>query len=604
MFPFPSKQSKQEKQYKTQETTLLDLLSPSALKIAQNYIQVGEKFARTIFLFVYPRYLNTSWLAPIINIDEIMNISMFIHPADNAQVLKNLTRKLTEVKSQISLKEEKGIVRDPMLETAHHDIEALRDKLQQGSERFFKFGLYITIYADSAEELNEKEKKIITIFESKLIYPKPALFQQEQGFHSTSPLAIDKLFIHTNLNTEPLSTTFPFISSDLSSGEGILYGINRHNNSLVLFDRFKLENANTVIFGKSGGGKSYASKLEILRSLMFGVDVIIIDPENEYQYLTETADGSFFKISLNSEHHINPFDLPIPKDEDKPEEILRSNIVNLVGLLRIMLGGLTAEENAILDKALIETYASRDITPDSDFSKITSPLLEDLETILQNTIGGEQLALKLQKYTQGTFSGFLNKPTNINIKKQLVVFNIRDMEEELRPVAMYVILHYIWNLVRSQLKKRLLFIDEAWWLMKREEGASFLFGLAKRARKYYLGITTITQDVSDFMESPYGKPIVANSSLQMLFKQSPATINAVVDTFNLTDTEKYLLLESNVGEAIFFAGIKHVAIQVVASYTEDQVITSDPEELIKIELAKKDFAAASELDETQTPPEI
>ena len=582
-------------------TTLLDFIAPSALKVTPNYIQIGEKFAKTFFIFTYPRYLSTAWLSPLINLDEIMDISMFMHPVDSKDILKNLTKKLAEVKSQIFLQGERGLVRDPILETAYKDIESLRDKLQQGNERFFKFGLYVTLYADTVENLNEKEGKIISLFESKLIYPKIALFQQEQGFHSTSPLLLDKLIINTNLNTEPLSTTFPFISSDLSAGEGILYGINRHNNSLILFDRFKLENSNTVIFGKSGGGKSYFTKLEILRSMVMGTDVIIIDPENEYQYLAEATEGSFFNISLTSEHHINPFDLPIPTEDEKPEEILRSNVVSLVGLLRIMLGGLTPSEDVILDMALTETYASRDITIDSDFSKATPPLLEDLETVVGGIEGGENIALKLQKYTKGTFSGFMNKTTNINIKNRLVVFNVRDMEEELRPIAMYVILHYIWNLVRSKLKKRLLFVDEAWWLMKYPEGASFLFGIVKRARKYYLGVTTITQDISDFMESSYGKPIVANSSLQILFKQSPSTIKTVVDTFNLTEQEKYLLLQSGVGEGLFFAGIKHVAIQVVASYTEDQIITSDPEEILKIEEAKKEFAEAWEKENNSQP---
>lgn len=593
---FQKKNNKKIKLQKTAGMTLLDLIAPSAFKINSQYIQIGEKLSKTIFVLTYPRYLNTDWLSPAINIDEELDISMFIHPTESDQVLKTLTKKLAEVKSQISLQEEKGMVRDPKMETAYQDIESLRDKLQQGTERFFKFGLYITIYANTPEELGKKEEKIITIFESKLMYLKTAMFQQEQGFHSTSPLALDKLSVHTNLNTNPLSTTFPFISSDLSNGEGILYGINRHNNSLVLFDRFKMENSNTVVFGKSGGGKSYATKLEILRSLIFGTDIIVIDPENEYQYLAESTEGLFFNISLTSQHHINPFDLPIPGEDEKPEEIFRSNIVNLVGLLRIMLGGLTVEEDVILDKALMETYASRDITPESDFSKITPPLLEDLETVLKNTEGGETLALKLQKYTQGTFSGFLNKPTSINLNNKIVVFNVRDMEEELRPIAMYVILHYIWNLVRSKLKKRLLFVDEAWWLMKYEEGASFLFGIAKRARKYYLGVTTITQDVSDFMESKYGKPILANSSIQLIFKQSPATINSIVDAFNLTQEEKYLLLQSNVGEGLFFAGLKHVAIQVVASYTEDQIITSDPEEILKIEEAKKEFAESLKND--------
>ena len=581
--------------------TLLDFIAPSALKITPNYMQIGEKFTKTFFIFTYPRYLNTAWLSPLINLDEIIDISIFIHPADSRDILKNLTKKLAEVKSQILLQTERGLVRDPILETAHRDIESLRDKLQQGNERFFKFGLYVTLYADTAENLGKQEEKVISLFESKLIYPKTALFQQEQGFHSTSPLLLDKLVTNINLNTEPLSTTFPFISSDLSANEGILYGINRHNNSLILFDRFKLENSNTVVFGKSGGGKSYATKLEILRSMIMGTDIIVIDPENEYQYLAETTEGSFFNISLTSEHHITPFDLPIPTEDEKPEEILRSNIVSLVGLLRIMLGGLTPNEDVVLDKALTETYASRDITTDSDFSKMTPPLLEDLETVIKGIEGGENIALKLQKYTQGSFSGFLNKATNINIKNRLVVFNVRDMEEELRPIAMYVILHYIWNLVRSKLKKRLLFVDEAWWLMKYPEGASFLFGIVKRARKYYLGVTTITQDISDFMESPYGKPIVANSSLQLLFKQSPSTIDTIVHTFRLTEQEKYLLLQSSVGEGLFFAGIKHVAIQTIASYTEDQIITSDPEEILKVEAAKKEFAETWEQESGNQP---
>ena len=342
-----------------------------------------------------------------------------------------------------------------------------------------------------------------------------------------------------------------------------------------------MENANTVVFGKSGGGKSYASKLEILRSLMLGTDVIVIDPENEYQYLAETIGGAFIKISLTSENHLNPFDLPPPQEGENPADILRSNIINLVGLLRIMFGGLTAEEDAIIDNAISQTYASRD----------TTPTMADLKTVLDSMTGAESLSRRLEKYVTGSYSGFLNNPTNLEIKNKLVVFSIRDMEEELRPVAMYMILHFIWNLVRSELKKRILMVDEAWWLMKYDDGASFMFGIAKRARKYFLGVTTITQDVSDFLNSSYGKPILTNSSLQFLFKQSPANMDAVQKTFNLTDEEKFLLLESEVGEGLFFAGSKHVAIKVIASYTEDQIITSDPAQLLQIAQAKKELAA-------------
>jgi len=585
-----------EIQVTTGPTELIDLIAPSALQISSNNIQIGGKFARTLFIVNYPRYLNVNWLSPIINFSKPMDISMFIHPTETGALLRKLKKKLTEIESQISVEQEKGKVRNPMLETARNDIEALRDKLIQGTEKFFKFSLYITIYGDSLKEINEIENEITSLLDARMINTKIALFQQAEGLNSTFPLGEDKLFITNSMNSAPLSTSFPFVSSTLTSNKGILYGINRHNNSLVLFDRFSLENANMVIFGKAGGGKSYSVKLEILRSLMFGTDVIVIDPENEYQYLAETVGGAYFKISLTSPHHINPFDLTRPGPEEKPEDILRGNIIELTGLLKIIFGKLTAEEESILDKALVETYASRDITPQSDFNLITPPLLSDLKTILEGMEGGESMAKKLGKYTEGSFAGFLNQPTNIDIKdKNLVVFSIRDMEEELRPIAMYVILHYIWNLIRSELKKRLLIVDEAWWLMKYEEGGSFLHGIAKRCRKYYLGLTTITQDIPDFMESAYGKPIITNSSLQMLFKQSPATIDVVKKTFNLTDEEKYLLLESEVGEGIFFAGLKHVAIKVVASYTEDQIITSNPEQLLQIEKAKEEFAKAEQI---------
>jgi len=589
----------EETQATTGPVEIQGFIAPSALQISSNYIQIGKKFARTIFIVNYPRFLNINWLSAIINTPKTVDISMFIHPTDTGALLKKLKKKLTEVESQISIEQEKGKIRNPILETARQDIESLRDKLTQGTEKFFKYSLYITIYANSPKELDETEGEIGSILDAKMITTKVALFQQADGLNSSFPLCEDKLFITNSMNSGPLSTSFPFVSSNLTSDKGILYGINRHNNSLVLFDRFSLENANMVIFGKAGGGKSYATKLEVLRSLMFGIDVVIIDPENEYQYLAETVGGAYFKISLSSPHNINPFDLTMPGPEEKPEDILRGNIIELTGLLKIMLGQLTPEEESILDKALVETYASRDITPQADFKTATPPLLSDLKTILEGMEGGGSMAKKLERYTEGTFSGFLNQPTNINIVgKNLIVFSIRDMEEELRPIAMYVILHYIWNLIRSELKKRILIVDEAWWLMKYEAGGSFLHGLAKRCRKYYLGLTTITQDIPDFMESPYGKPIITNSSIQILFKQSPATIDVVKNTFALTDEEKYLLLESEVGEAIFFAGLKHVAIKVVASYSEDQIITSNPEQLVQIQKAKEELAKAEATTET------
>lgn len=573
---------------------LQDIIAPSALEVTANSVQIGKKLARTFFVFSYPKFLHSNWFSPIINLDAVFDIAMFFQPIDSGVALKNLRKKTAEVESQITMREGKGLVRDPLLEAAYRNIETLRDRLQQAEEKLLNFGLYVTLYANSPEELEQLENIFRGLLENKLVSIKPAIYEQEEGLNSTMPLGLDRLQINTQLNTEPVSSTFPFVSFELSSGSGILYGINRHNNSLILFDRFQLENANSVIFGKSGGGKSYAVKLEILRSLMLGTDVIVIDPENEYQHLAETVGGAFFKISLTSPHHINPFDLPTPGKDESPADVLRSNVINLVGLLRIMLGGLTPEEDSILDSAITETYASRDITPESHFSEVTPPLMSDLKTVLENMAGGESLARRLEKYTTGSYGAFLNQPTNINVDTRIVVFNIRDMEEELRPIAMYIILRFIWNLVRSELKKRVLIVDEAWWLMQYDDGASFLYGMAKRARKYFLGLTTITQDVADFMGSRYGKPIVTNSSIQVLLKQSPATIDTVVKTFNLTDQEKYLLLEAAVGEGLFFAGTKHVAIKVVASYAEDQIITSDPEQLLAIEEAKREIEQTQE----------
>jgi len=583
-----------EKFYREGVSKLNDLLAPAAIKISPRYIRVGETLAQTLFVITYPRYLHSNWFSPIINIDLPIDISMFIHPIDTYSILKELRKTSTQVQSQLSIESEKGLIRDPILETAATDIEELRDKLQQGTEKFFRYGLYITVYATDETELNKISRSITALLEAQLVYIKPAIFKNEQGFNSTLPLANDEIDVGTSLNSAPLSTTFPFVSSTLSNDEGILYGINRHNNSLIIFDRFKMENANMVVFAKSGAGKSYTIKLEVLRSMMIGTDVIIIDPENEYKHLCDSVQGAFIKISLNSPNHLNPFDLPKAIEDEDPADILRNNIANLIGLLHIMLGNITPEEDSILDKAIHETYAIRDITPTTNFDTLNEqsfPTMTDLYQVLRNMQGGEDLAIRLEKYTEGVFAGFLNNASNVKVDNQLVVFNIRDMEEELRPIAMYVVLHFIWNEMRTHMKRRLVLADEAWVMMKYDDAASFLFGIAKRCRKYFTGLTTITQDVNDFLSSRYGKPIVTNSSIQILLKQSPAAIDVISETFYLTDQEKFLLLESNVGEGIFFAGTKHVAIKVVASYSEDQVITTNPAQLLEIEEAKKNLDA-------------
>ncbi len=570
------------------ELELRDILAPSALKVNTKELNLGEKVVRSFFVISYPRYLSEDWFAPIINMDKMFDVSIFIHPLETSKVLRSFQKKVAEVQSQIRVREDKGLVRDPMLDTAYQDLENLRDQLQQAQEKMFEVGLYISVYANSSDELDKTESEIKSILESKLVYVKPAMFQQEQGFMSILPIAKDELQVHSKINSSPLSSLFPFISFDLTSDKGILYGINRHNSSLVLFDRFSLENYNSVCLAKSGSGKSFTTKLEILRTLMFDAEVIVIDPENEYQYMSEAVGGRYFNISLNSDHHINPFELPVPGEDESSASVLRSQIINLVGLFRIMLGGLTAEEDAIIDRAITETYALKDITADSDFKNVEPPLLSDFELVLGGMEGGDSLAQRLSKYTRGTWSNFINKPSNIDINKKFVVFSIRDMEDELKPVAMYIVMHYIWNAIRRELKKRLLVIDEAWWMMKSEDTASFLLSLAKRGRKYYLGLATITQDVDDFLKSPYGTPIISNSSIQILLKQSPTTIDRLQQVFNLTNEEKYLLIESGVGEGIFFAGLKHVAIKIIASYTEEQIITSDPSQIMAI---KKNKAA-------------
>jgi len=593
VFPFSKKN--QDKKPDAEPTTsatsqtIKDLIAPAAIEVASKQIRLGDAFCRTLFVFTYPRYLTANWFAPVINLDQQMNLSLFIHPVETPWILKKLEKKVAQVQVQIEEREEKGLVRDPMLDTAWQDLEDLRDSLQQGTEKFFKFGLYITLLGKSEKMLDSMENRLRSILESKMVYLKPALFQQPEGFISTLPLAHDQIAVHTSLNSTPLSSIFPFVSVDLTDNQGILYGINQHNNSLILFDRFSLENANSVILAKSGAGKSYAVKLEVIRSLMFDTDVIIIDPEKEYHYLAETVGGSFIDISLTSPNHLNAFDLPALREDETPESALKGNILNLTGLLKIMLGALSNEEESILDKALTETYASYDITGQTDFTGKTAPTMQDLKTVLQNMVGGQSLASRLERFTGGSFASFFNQRTTISLTHNLVVFSIRDMEDQLRPMAMYIILHFIWNSIRSQLKKRILVVDEAWWIMQHPEGAAFLFGIAKRARKYFLGLTTISQDIEDFVNNPYGKPIITNSSLQLLLRQSPAAIEAVARAFNLTDQEKYLLLECGVGEGLFFAGLKHAAIKVIASYSEDQVITTDPAQLLEVEKAKQEL---------------
>ena len=562
-------------------STVRDIIAPAAFVVTPNYLQLGEMYVKTLFVFTYPRYLETNWLSPIINYDLTMDIGMYIHPLETKDVMYDLKKQIGKLESTRQIEAEKNQPRDPEIETALGDIESLRDVLQRGEIRLFQFGLYFTIYATKPEELTNIVEQLESTLGGMLIYTKETMLQMEQGFNATLPLMTDEISVLRNLDTGSLSSTFPFVSTELTQDEGILYGINRHNNSLIVFDRFNLENANSVVFAKSGVGKSYAVKLEILRYLMLGTDIVVVDPENEYKSLCEAVGGSYLTISLNAENRINPFDLPhSEKSEESGEDVLRSTIASVHGLMNLMVGGLTPEEDAVLDKALYETYGIKDITTDPESQKNQPPLLQDLYNVLSNMKGTESLRARLSKYVEGTFSNLFNQPTNFELKPGFVVFSVRDLEEQLRPVAIYLVLNYIWTKIRMDMRRRIMVIDEAWWMMQHEDSAKFLYGLVKRARKYYLGVTVISQDVEDFLGSRYGKAVVANSSIQLLMKQSTSSIDVVTETFNLTEGEKYLLLESDVGEGLFFAGLNHVAVKVVASYAEDQIITTDPKQLL------------------------
>src|SRR3989339_100331 len=580
----------QEKTYRMGVTSVLDIIAPSGFEVNPDHVRIGGLYARTLFAMTYPRYIGVGWFSPIINYNATLDVTMFFYPMDSQVVLKQLRNKVGVLTAQLTMDAENGAPRDPLRETALQDIEKLRDDLTQGIEKFFQYALYLTLYEKDLKALDVLTEDIEAVLGTRSIIAKRVLYQAEQGFNSTVPVGNDELMISANLNSSPIAASFPFISSELTTDEGILFGINRHNNSLILFDRFSLQNANACVFATSGAGKSYTIKLEVLRTMMLGTDVIIIDPEREYKSLSDAVGGTYVNISLNSTEKINPFDLPRKVGDMSTEDIIRSAVITLKGLLRIMLGEMTHEEDSLMDLALIESYAKKDITGDSDLERIEPPTVQDLYDVLDGMEGGAELALRLKKFTTGTFSGLFNSPTNVEMNNQLVVFSVRDLEDELRPMAIYTIVNYIWNVVRSERKKRVLVIDEAWWLMQHEDSAKFIFALVKRARKYYLGVTTITQDVNDFLRSAYGQAIVTNSAMQILLKQSPSSVDAIQTTFHLTDGEKYLLLESGVGEGIFFAGAKHAAIKVVASYTEDQIVTTNPQQLLEMEAVKKEFA--------------
>ncbi len=615
-----SKPKKDEKDEKEQDSlsaglknfeeglvSVQDIIAPSAVEVDFDWIRINNHYYRTLFVVNYPRFVSANWLSSLINFDHSLDISMNVYPTEGKEILSNLRRKIAEMEAEISSDVQRGKVVDPSTKAKLEDALSLQEELVKGVEKFFQFGLYITIGSESVKELNQITKELESNLGSLLIIPKHATLQMEKGFKTTLPLADDRLNVTRNMDTTSLATTFPFVSSDLSDDKGVMYGLNEHNGSLVVFDRFTMENANSILFAKSGAGKSYLVKLEALRSLMFGTEVMVLDPENEYKALAEAVGGQFITFSFESDSKINPFDLEITPDEETKNQLGRK-IMALHSLFALVMGEMNAKEEALLDRALVQTYKMRGITPKNPPKEDTEmPLIEDLYKVL---LGMEEeqaasLAARLEKFIKGSFAGLFNSQTNVKLENEFIVFGIRDLEEELRPIAMHIVLDFIWNKIRKEMKKRILVVDEAWYLMQYADTAQYLYSLAKRARKYYLGLTTITQDVQDFLGSDYGKAIVTNSSIQILLKQHPAAIDQVSEVFYLSEGEKQLLLGADIGEGIFFAGQNHVAIRVIASPDEHKLITSSPEDIIAMKKGKdlKTEPKTAQLDKEAKDPE-
>jgi type IV secretory pathway VirB4 component len=566
-----------------------ELLAPPGAEFSTNYFQIGNIYGRSFLILDYPSYLFSGWLEKIINLDEAFNLGLYFYPLETGAVLKQLEKQLARISAQISERETAGKVRSPELETAYRNVEELRDLLVQAQERMLNVGLYLTIFANDKKELEQKTNKIIKILESILIAVKPVMFQQKEAFFTTLPLCLDEIKTNYQINSSTASSFFPFISSELVDESGVFFGINLQNAGFVILDRWRYENPHLVILARSGAGKSYTTKLEVMRNLMLGTDVLILDPENEYQSIAEIYNGSFISLSLKGEANFNPFDLPPVLPNEEPLDVYKEHIADLISFCQLIIGEkLSSEDLAILDQALNQTYALFNILPDQDFSKIERfPTLNDLEKVLGGLVGGSELASKFYPYTQGNFSGFINKPTSVELEKRLIVFGFRDLPEILRPIGMFVVLNYILNRVRREMKKRLVIIDEAWWIMRQEAGAEFLLNAVKRGRKYNLAITTITQDVEDFLNSSYGRPIITNSAIVFLMKQSPATIDICGQAFALSEGEKQFLLQAERGQGLILVGQRKIPVYILASYAEDQIIKTRPEQLIALKKAKE-----------------
>ncbi|KKR56032.1 MAG: Type IV secretory pathway VirB4 component-like protein [Candidatus Woesebacteria bacterium GW2011_GWF1_40_24] len=565
-----------------QKMNLLDVISPQSVEVDFDYIKINDVYFRTIFVGGYPRFVTPGWLEPVVNIDTSLDISFYIYPVDGKSVLDDLRRKIAEMEAEMTTDIERGKIVDPVTQAKLEDAQALQEQLVKGIERFYEFAFYITIPANSVEELNQITKQVESQLGSLMIVSKHAMLDMSEGFLATAPFGIDRLNITRNMDTTSVATTFPLTSTELSSDRGVLYGINSQNESFVIFDRFSLQNANMTIFATSGAGKSYFVKLEAIRSLMVGIETIVIDPESEYKTIAEAVGGEYISFSYNSNAKINPFDLSQIREEG--ENQLGLKILSLHSLMKVIMGAITPTQEALLDRALIMTYRAKGITMDPDTQGREPPLMEDLYKTLvgMEVADALDLAARIEKFVKGSFVGIFDKQTNISITNPFTVFSVKDLQDALRPIAMFIILDYIWTRVKKDLKKRILIVDEAWHMMRYPDTAQFLWSVVKRARKYYLGLTTITQDVEDFLGQDIGKAIVTNSAMQLLLKQSPAAIDKIGEVYYLSQGEKRLLLAANVGEGIFFAGPHHAPIRIVASENENKLITTKPQEVIKV----------------------
>ena len=568
-------------QFNFGEQDQIDLLSYSGLEENAAYLQMGEKYVRTLFISAYPYVASTGWLNSLINFNYDSDISYHIEQIDPLLALPKLNRKITELESTKRQMIKSGKVIGSEITDPLESAVQLKDKIQRGQEKLFQISIYIALSANSLSELNKITKILESVMSTYLFYTKTASFQQLEGLQSILPRGENVLSQKRNLDSSSAALTFPFVSSELVQESGILYGVNRANNSLVIIDRFSLNNANSIIFAQSGSGKSYTAKVEILRHLMQGTKVIVIDPEREYKQLAKSVNGTYIKLSATSQEKINPFDLSL--STGSKEQDLSEHVGNLTEIISLMVGNLSAEERGVIDKAIMQTYKKfgyllKGAVKKKHTKQNTFPLLKDFYKTLKG-MKQKDLCSRLERFVKGSLTNVFDSQTNIKLDNRLVIFDIKDLHESLRQIMMVVVANFVDSQVKSNPEKRILVIDEGWLLLEFEESARFISGLVRRARKYYLGVTIISQQAQDFLKQDYGRAIASQSSLRILMKQDTTTIKKVSEEFHLSEYEQHFLLTCDRGEALIIADLHHVGVKIVASRKEHPLLTTDPREI-------------------------